>query len=151
MPPFDAQEFDRFRQKHSRDRLKAICRSIAALRDPRIASLPFVVAQLMRSTWIVDNSRSSSVRDSEILAIRMHGTEGAADDWDRFVDAVAQAYLNEVVFADEQRRCESRCDRKIVLKTSDELIEARSRICRRIARAADDKPDVKLRNRKSTD
>ena len=102
-PRFDAREYELF----CRTQIALLESDFvlqAALRDPAIAALPVVAAQADVVAWLADQLEAEYLLDSDVLAIRMRGTEGQTPDLRLLVDAVCRAYQNEVVFAEDQRR-----------------------------------------------
>lgn len=76
----------------------------AALRDPTVKDLPLIVTQKDPTTWLINNLRVGFIPSSEILSIEMRGKPSEVNQLRLLVDAVANAYLNEVVFASDQER-----------------------------------------------
>lgn len=76
----------------------------AALRDPTVKDLPLIVAQKDPTAWLINNLRVGFIPSSEILSIEMRGKPSEVNQLRLLVDAVANAYLKEVVFASDQER-----------------------------------------------
>jgi hypothetical protein len=75
----------------------------SALRDPAIASLSVFAGQPDPEEWLQDHLEVTYPQNGEILSISLRGPASQADDLTRVVDAVAQAYKNEVL-GDETAR-----------------------------------------------
>jgi succinoglycan biosynthesis transport protein ExoP len=67
----------------------------SALRQPGLASLSLVAEQDDPVDWLARNVRTSAPAESEVMLIRLRGPH--ASDVTKVVNAVAQAYLNDVV------------------------------------------------------
>ena len=80
----------------------------AALRNPQIAALRVLKSQRDPIAWLHDHLEVEWPRDSELLAIRLHCTEGAVPDSALLLNSVASAYQNEVVFTEDQSRLVAR-------------------------------------------
>jgi hypothetical protein len=102
-PGFDQREWDIF-CKTQLVLIKSNFVLTAALRDPKVANLPLVAAQEDAVEWLADQLEIEFLLNSEVLSIRMRGTDGQIPDLRQLVDAVCEAYSDEVVDADEQRR-----------------------------------------------
>jgi len=76
----------------------------AALHDPEIAGLPLVRAQQDPVQWLIDHLDTGFFPNSEIMSIRMTGRPDEMEQLRKIVDAVVDAYLKEVVFAEDQRK-----------------------------------------------
>lgn len=100
---FDPQEFALYRKTQG-DSIRSEFVIIAALRDPKIAALPVISSQTDQVSWVRDWLEVQSSDDSELLTIKMHCAEGAVNDCEQIINAISDAYLNEVVFAEEQRK-----------------------------------------------
>ena len=79
----------------------------SAVRDPAIAALTIFGTQ-DPVEWLLEHLEVEFPQQSEILAIRLRGTEPQANDLRMIVDAVAKAYVNEVVYTGRQGRLASR-------------------------------------------
>jgi hypothetical protein len=113
-PTFDPREFDLIRRTH-RELIRSESVITSALRDPKIASLRIIKSQQDAVAWVRERLEVQTWPDTELLVIRMRCTENAADEYQQLVDAIAEAYIREVVFEDEQRRLMARdsFDRKV--------------------------------------
>jgi beta-lactamase regulating signal transducer with metallopeptidase domain len=80
----------------------------AALRDPQIASLPLIRAQQEPVAWLADSLDVGFHSGSEIMYVRLFGKRDEVEQLTKIVDAVAKAYEDEVVFADETQRLTTR-------------------------------------------
>jgi hypothetical protein len=74
----------------------------AAVRKPGIASLPILQGHANPTDWIEHHLEVSYPEDAEILEISLRGPEAYASDLVQIVDAVANAYSDEVVYKDRQ-------------------------------------------------
>jgi hypothetical protein len=68
----------------------------AALRNPKISGLGLWTAKSDPVSWLRDHLDVGFRQGSEILAIKLHGTQVQGPDLVAIVDAVAQAYKDEV-------------------------------------------------------
>jgi capsular exopolysaccharide synthesis family protein len=75
----------------------------AAMRVPGIASLNVLAGEGDPVQWLTEKLRVSFLQNSEVLSIALSGG-GDSEELRRLVDAVAKAYQDEVVFAEDQRR-----------------------------------------------
>jgi uncharacterized protein involved in exopolysaccharide biosynthesis len=75
----------------------------AAIRDQAIASLSIFAGESDPVQWLQDNLAVDFPQQSEILSISLSGDD-PSEDQRKVVDAVAKAYVNEVLFADRNRR-----------------------------------------------
>jgi hypothetical protein len=100
---FDAREYAIY-QKSQVELLKSFFVINAAIRDPGIATLPILAPLDDPVAWLQKHLEIEFLDGSEILSIRLRGTDSQTDDLKRIVDAVARAYEKEVVYNDRQRR-----------------------------------------------
>jgi hypothetical protein len=100
---FDAREYEIFR-KTQVALIKSGFVLMAALRDPKVAALPLVVGRDDAVEWLADRLEAEFVDDSDVLAIRIRGTEGQTQDLRLLVDAICLAYQDEVINDEYQRR-----------------------------------------------
>jgi hypothetical protein len=95
-----------------------------ALRDPSVAALPVLAGQTDPAAWLQERIEVQYPQDAEILAISLSGREEFSNDLVLIVNAVAKAYLEEVVYAAQQRRLALRDMRaQAARKLRDELAE----------------------------
>ncbi len=80
----------------------------AAIRDPKIASLPLLQAEDDPVAWLRSRLEVGFRPSSEILAVQMHGAENQVTQLKQLVDSVVKAYLNEVVYSQRRRTVEQR-------------------------------------------
>jgi hypothetical protein len=104
---FNEREFDILRRTQI-ELIKSDYVLQAALRNPQIAALPVLKSQRDPVTWLHDHLEVECPKDSELLAIRLHCTEGEVPDSILILNGVTSAYQNEVVFADDQSRLVAR-------------------------------------------
>ena len=72
----------------------------SALRKPDIVSMPLVRSQASPSDWLIDKLEVGFVPGSEIMYVRLSGKRDEIEQLTKLVDAVAEAYEDEVIFAD---------------------------------------------------
>ena len=101
-PTFDAHEFEMLLNTQ-RDLLRSDFVIMAAIRDPKIASLPVVKSQQDPVEWIRERLEVGTSVSSQVLTIRIRCYEHETGDVVQILDALAEAYENEVVFEDDQR------------------------------------------------
>jgi hypothetical protein len=93
----------------------------SALRGPGIDSLSALAGEPDHVQWLMEKIGVSFLQNSEILSITLSGGEDS-EDLRKLVDAVASAYLNDVVFAKDQERLVTRdALAKSLQKLSDEI------------------------------
>lgn len=142
--PNDEQEFE-IVKKTQLASIKSYYVLIAAVRKPGIASLPILQGQAEPTDWIERHLEVGYPEDSEILEISLRGPEAYATDLVRIVDAVADAYSDEVVFKERSRELSSR---DIFARSLDNLkktIADKSEVYLAIARESDAFEDEALR------
>ena len=100
---FNEREFDSLRRTQLQ-LLKSHFLLQSALRNPQVAALPVIQSQEDPISWLQNLLEVDFSDGSEVLAIRMHCREDAINDYRAIVDSVAAAYLNEIVFAEDQTR-----------------------------------------------
>jgi succinoglycan biosynthesis transport protein ExoP len=116
----DTQDFD-ILQKTQLALLKSHYVLEKALRGPGVSSLSALAGQSDPVEWLTEKLIVSVQQNSEILSITLTGDE-APEDLRKLVDAVAQAYLNTVVFDKDQERLVTRdALAKSLKKISDEI------------------------------
>jgi len=76
----------------------------AALRAPGMETLGVLAGEPDKVQWLIDELVPTFQQNSEILSITLTGDTADAEDLRQLVDAVADAYLKEVVFEEQQRR-----------------------------------------------
>jgi hypothetical protein len=79
----------------------------AAARKPGIASLQ-VLRGREPTAWLAENLEVGFPNDSELLSISLVGPDGFATDLATLVDAVANAYQDEVLYKEKQRHFSER-------------------------------------------
>ena len=98
---FNEREFDSLRRTQL-ELLKSHFLLQSALRNPKIAALPVIQSEKEPISWLQNLLDVDFPDGSEVLTIRMHCQEDAINDYRAIVDSVAAAYLNEIVFAEDQ-------------------------------------------------
>jgi hypothetical protein len=81
---------------------------VAALRDPKIGSLPVVQRRSDPVQWLQQKLAVNYPKDGCLLAISLTGRESEKDELAAVVDAIALAYRNEVIAQDRQQRLVTR-------------------------------------------
>jgi len=76
----------------------------AALRAPGMEALGILASEPEKVQWLIEEITPSFQQNSEILSIALTGDSADAEDLRKLVDAVSDAYLNEVVFKERQQR-----------------------------------------------
>jgi capsular exopolysaccharide synthesis family protein len=76
----------------------------SALRAPGMEALGVLAGEPDKVKWLMDELVPTFQQNSEILSISLAGDTKESEDLRLLVDAVSDAYLNEVVFEEEQRR-----------------------------------------------
>jgi hypothetical protein len=104
---FNEREFDILRRTQL-ELIKSDFVLQAALRGPGVAILPQLRSQRDPAQWLHDHLEVEFPNGSEVLAIRLPCTEAAGADACKIVNGVANAYLNEVVFANDQEQLVTR-------------------------------------------
>jgi hypothetical protein len=103
----DEQEFE-IVKKSQIALLKSYFVLNSALRNPGISGLPIFRSQKDPVAWLQDHLEADFPQYGEILAISLRGPEAQAKDLVQIVDAVANAYRNEVIYEGKQRSLASR-------------------------------------------
>jgi hypothetical protein len=80
----------------------------AAIRNPKIASLAILNGKADQVAWLKEHLEVGFPESSEILTISIHGTESQGPDLVPLVDAVAKAYMTEVISEKRQQRLATR-------------------------------------------
>ena len=99
--PYDEREFE-IVKKTQLAKLNSYYVLQAAVRNPGVAALPVFQNQPDPVVWLQENLEVDFPEDGEILAIRLRGPEARSNDLVLIVDAVAKAYVDEVIFADRK-------------------------------------------------
>lgn len=105
--PFDASEYELL-QKTQLALVKCPYILRAAIRDPKIASLPLLLPMADPVSWLRANLEVDFLEGSEILSIRLRGSDGDVDQLRQIVDAVARAYTDEAIYAARLRMLNAR-------------------------------------------
>jgi capsular exopolysaccharide synthesis family protein len=93
----------------------------AAVRDPSIANLGALAGEDDPIQWLSQRVSVNFPQESEILSISLSGDEHS-EDLRLIVDAVANAYQEQVIFADRNRKLSTRdVLRKSLAKLNDEI------------------------------
>jgi capsular exopolysaccharide synthesis family protein len=94
----------------------------AALRGPGMEALGVLADESDKVQWLIDELTPVFTNNSEILSVSLTGDSQYAEDLRKLVDAVAAAYLNEVVYEEDQRHGVVRdALAKSFLKISEEI------------------------------
>ncbi|MCI0332941.1 MAG: hypothetical protein L0228_06930 [Planctomycetes bacterium] len=105
--PHDEHEYEVFKNTQLA-LLKSDFVLTAALRKPGVASLPTLETKADQIEWLERHLEVDFQQDSEILQIRLRGTESQTSDLVRIVDAVAKAYIDEVLYKEKTRQLTTR-------------------------------------------
>lgn len=122
---FDAREFEILQQTQI-SLIKSEIVLQSALRDRAISSLSILAGKVEPVAWLAAHLEADFPRKDEVLAIRMRGTVDSSNDLKRLVDAIAKAYLKEVVYSQRQRTLAERTT------TARYVSELRGRIQKKI-------------------
>ncbi len=76
----------------------------SALRDKEIRALPIIKSQTDPTSWLVQHIDAGFYPESEIMYIRMVCVTENQEEVKKLVDAVAKAYIEEVVYKGRQER-----------------------------------------------
>jgi hypothetical protein len=98
---FNEREFELLRHTQV-EVMKSVYVLQAALRNPQIAALRVLKSQRDPITWLHEHLEVEWPKDSELLAIRLHCTEGEVPDSVLILNSVTSAYQNVVVFDKDQ-------------------------------------------------
>jgi hypothetical protein len=79
-----------------------------ALRKPGIAALPILASKRDPVAWLQEQLEADFPGDGELLAIRLRGPESFSADLVQIVDAVSDAYQEEVIFGQKSRMLNDR-------------------------------------------
>ncbi len=141
-PEFDAREYELF-QKTQVALVKSDFVLRAAVRDPAIGSLDMLTGQPDKVAWLAENLEVGFVDDSEILSIRLSSSRGKPEELRQLVDAVAKAYMDEVVY---DRRQKDLNNRDMLARGIDSLRQELERKMQQVAEqeAKSDGPDPAL-------
>jgi hypothetical protein len=94
----------------------------AAIRDPAISELEVVAIQPDPLAWLANRLQTEFIQGSEILQLRMVCAEDEVEEYRKVVDAVANAYQEQVVFAGRNQQLAVRDTlRKQLAKLNGEL------------------------------
>jgi hypothetical protein len=80
----------------------------SAVRKPGIASLSIFAGEGDPVDWLQENIIVEFPQDAEILSISIRGVSENATDLTRIVDAVAKAYIDEVIYKDRAMKLSQR-------------------------------------------
>jgi succinoglycan biosynthesis transport protein ExoP len=119
----------------------------AALKMPEVARLPIVQALADPVEWLEQDLLVEYVENSEILRVSLSGPR--PDELKVVVDAVAKAYLNEIVNVDAHRRKERFGTLKTVYDKYQDSLQRKRKALRKLAETigSDDKQTLAVRQR----
>jgi beta-lactamase regulating signal transducer with metallopeptidase domain len=106
----------------------------AALNDPETAKLPIIASQPDPVTWLMDHLRVGFFPGSEIMYIRLSGKADETEQLQKIVNAVAEAYEEEVVFSHRQRKLTVRDLLAKSLKNLNREVEVKTETYVKLAR-----------------
>jgi capsular exopolysaccharide synthesis family protein len=104
----------------------------AALRQPAIAALPCVLEQLDPVTWLAKEVLVDYAGGSEVLRISLTGS--IPDELAKLVNAIKDAYLQEVVNAESQQRLARIRELDKIYTESEEKTRSKRNLLRQLAR-----------------
>lgn len=143
-PRFDAREYEIF-QRSQVELIKSDFVLQAALREPGIASLPILAPHHDPVQWLSGHVEATFLGPSEILAIRIRGVESESGDLQQLVDAVAEAYVKQVIHAEKQRRLMKQDTKaRAAAALREEVAEKTLELQSAIEQHDSDSPEVKL-------
>jgi hypothetical protein len=100
---YDKQEYEVFK-KSQLAMLRSYFVLESALRKPGISSLSTFAGKEDPKEWLVENLEVEYPEDGEYLAISLKGWASQMEDLTQIVDAVGQAYMDEMVYKERARR-----------------------------------------------
>jgi hypothetical protein len=125
---FDEREFELLKNTQ-RAKLSSHYVVYKALRQPGIAALPILAGKSDPAAWLQKRLEVDFPGGGEILAIRLRGPESYANDLAKLVDAVAQAYEEEVIYDQRSRTLQERDLRaKLLQSLTEEVSESMQRL-----------------------
>ncbi len=143
-PQFNAREYELF-QKTQLALVKSDFVLQGVIRDPAVASLSILASRSDKVAWLVENLEADFVDGSEVLRIALRGSEADAEDLRQLVDAVAQAYTNEVVFKSRQYQLDCRDALAAMIDGLRRELETKmERLAEKKAEAGDADPAIEL-------
>lgn len=104
---FNEREFEILRHTQV-EVMKSVYLLQTALRNPQIAALRVLKSQRDPITWLHEHLEVEWPKDSELLAIRLHCTEGEVPDTVLILNSVTSAYQKVVVFDKDQAQLVAR-------------------------------------------
>jgi hypothetical protein len=106
----------------------------AALRQPRIAELELVKQQKDPVWWLIDNLQVDFPNDSEIMRVWLPGKP--SKDLATLVNAVAQAYLAEIINKEKSNQAKHLDMLRGVVSRYDEVLRSKRQALRALAESA---------------
>ena len=119
----DSEEYEAYR-KTQVQLIKSPFVLTAALRQPGVTSLASLTNQTDQVGWLIRNIQVSAPMESEVVQVRMRGEN--AKEVTQIVNAVTQAYLNDVVNKEKAERLQRRD--MLERKYKENMAEVRSRL-----------------------
>jgi hypothetical protein len=120
-----------------------------AVRGPGIARLSILAGHDDPVAWLHDNLEVGFLDGSEIMSIRLQGTESEANDLKLLVDGVAKAYDKEVVYSEKMQRLMARDAKAKALDTlgkelAEKLADLQA-LKKELGAESADSPEVQLK------
>jgi capsular exopolysaccharide synthesis family protein len=115
---------------------------IAALKDPKIADLPLIKAQPDPVEWLETALQTDFKASPEILTVSLSGDR--ADDVRLILNAVIDAYVQEVVTDDEATKLKKISALRDASRRYEEQLAAKRRTLRDLAEATGSRNEVAL-------
>ena len=101
--PFNSENFRMYKETQAR-LIKSHFVINAALRKKGISVLPLIKAKKQPADWLADRLRVSTDGDSEIIEISLTGQN--AQQIEKLVNAIVDAYFEEIVMTDRENDLE---------------------------------------------
>ena len=116
----------------------------AALRQPGITQLPMIQREENQVSWYQKQLRVTYAQGSEILMIGMKGEDG--EQIKKLVDAIVDAYMDEVVYAERDRQIERLEILRRTFRKNTQEIKKMADVVRALQKdlATEDDPNVQV-------
>ena len=123
-------KFDIYKRTQQQD-MKGPMVLIAALRDPAISDLPIVSEQSDEIWWLQKELKVDFPGDAEVMRVSLKGRD--ASQVERVVNAVVDAYMKEIVTAEDRARENRRQALVDALRESETELEKKQNQLRELA------------------
>ena len=119
----------------------------AALHQDKVRNLSMVAAQYDPVSWLENTLSVEPIRNTELLRVALSGQD--AEEITTLVNAVVQAYLQEVVNRDQRQRFEKLKDVKEVCEKSEDKLRKQRKRLQGVAESvkANDSENAQLRQK----